>query len=91
MPSLAQPGNIPSVPPRIFPGPWNLDKLPAWLTIPAGILAGAFAGYRIARTEHTMADIALLVALVIVILWSGLTAPRAIPARSRRSNLERRR
>lgn len=71
------------MPPRIFPGPWHLDKLPVWLTLPAGILAGAFAGYRIARAQHTAADIALLAVLVIAILWCGLTAPRAIPERPR--------
>jgi hypothetical protein len=56
--------------------------------MPAGVLAGAFAGYRIARTEHATADVVLLVVLAIVILWSGLTAPRAIPARTRPSNLD---
>lgn len=56
--------------------------------MPAGVLAGAFAGYRIARAEHATADVVLLVVLTIVILWCGLTAPRAIPARPRPSNLD---
>lgn len=54
--------------------------------MPAGVVAGAFAGYRIARTEHVTADIVLFMVLAIVILWCGLTAPRAIPARRRASN-----
>lgn len=76
------------MPPRIFPGPWHLDKLPVWFTMPAGALAGAFAGYRLARAEHTTADIALLVVLAVAILWCGLTAPRAIPARPRVAHLD---
>jgi hypothetical protein len=54
--------------------------------LPVGVLAGVVAGHRIARAEHTTADIVLLVALAVVILWCGLTAPRAIPSRPRVSN-----
>jgi uncharacterized membrane protein YfcA len=71
------------VPPRIFPGPWSVDKLPAWLTLPAGSILGAIAGYRIGRAGHETLDGVLLVVLAVVILWSGLTAPRPIPARPR--------
>jgi hypothetical protein len=76
------------VPPRIFPGPWNLDKLPAWLTIPVGGMAGAVAGYRIGQSEHSMMDIAMLVVLAVIVLWCGASAQRAIPIKPRapRSN-----
>lgn len=73
------------MPPRIFPGPWSLDKLPAWLTLPAGTIAGAIAGHRIAAPEHGTADVVLLVALAVVIVWAGSTAPRAIPSRPRQA------
>jgi hypothetical protein len=77
------------VPPRIFPGPWSLDKLPAWLTLPAGGIIGAIAGYRIARAEPGMVDLVVLAVIAVVVLWSGSTAPRAIPARTRRARSDR--
>lgn len=77
------------MPPRIFPGPWSLDKLPAWLTLPAGGLVGAIAGYRIARSEHGTVDLVVLALIALVVLWSGATAPRAIPARPRRARSEK--
>jgi hypothetical protein len=78
-----------AVPPRIFPGPWSLDKLPAWLTLPAGGIIGAVAGYRIARSEHGAADVVMLALLAVAILWAGLTAPRAIPTRPRRARSDK--
>jgi len=78
-----------AVPPRIFPGPWSLDKLPAWLTLPAGGILGAIAGYRIARSGPGTGDMVMLAVLAVVVLWSGLTAPRAIPARPRRERSDR--
>jgi hypothetical protein len=77
------------VPPRIFPGPWSLDKLPAWLTLPAGGIVGALAGYRIARSEPGTVDLVVLAVIAVVVLWSGSTAPRAIPARTRRARSDR--
>lgn len=77
------------MPPRIFPGPWSLDKLPAWLTLPAGGIIGVVAGYRIARSEHGTVDVVLLVVLGFVALWFGLTAPRAIPTRPRRARADK--
>ena len=77
------------MPPRIFPGPWSLDKLPAWLTLPAGGILGGIAGYRLAQPEPGTADMAMLAVLAFVVLWSGLTAPRAIPARPRRERSDR--
>lgn len=71
------------MPPRIFPGPWSIDKLPAWLTLPAGGILGALAGSRIGRAGHTTLDSVLLVVLAVLILWAGATAPRPIPTRSR--------
>lgn len=63
----------------------SLDKLPAWLTLPAGGIIGAVAGYRIARSEHGPTDVVVLAVLAVVALWFGLTAPRAIPARTGRA------
>lgn len=77
------------MPPRIFPGPWSLDKLPGWLTLPAGGVIGAVAGYRVARSEHTTADIVILALLAVVVLWSGSTAPRAIPNRPRSARADK--
>jgi hypothetical protein len=63
----------------------SLDKLPAWVTLPAGGIVGAVAGYRIARSEHGTTDVVVLAVLAIVALWFGLTAPRAIPTRTGRA------
>jgi hypothetical protein len=57
----------------------SLDKLPGWLTLPAGGIIGAVAGYRVAQSEYGTADVVILALLAVVVLWSGLTAPRAIP------------
>lgn len=71
------------MPPSIFPGPWRLDKLPVWITVPLGAAGGALAGRRIVQAEDPMLDIVLIAACAAVILWCGLSAPRAIPAEPR--------
>lgn len=68
------------MPPSIFPGPWHLDKLPAWITTPFGGAAGALVGYRVVQPGDTAVDVVLIAACAAVILWCGLSAPRAIPA-----------
>jgi hypothetical protein len=73
------------VPPRIFPGPWSIDKLPAWLTLPAGGILGVIAGLRLGRAGHGTLDGVLLVVLAVVILWAGATAPRPIATRPRQA------
>ncbi len=75
-------GNIFAVPFRIIPGASILDKLPAWLTVPSGVIIGALAAYWSSAPDHSGGDLALLALVLALALWCGLTAPRGITAKA---------
>jgi len=67
------------VPPRILPGHWRLDKLPAFIAVPIGAVVGGLVGYRVATPGQVATGIALVVLIAIAVLWCALSAPRPLP------------
>lgn len=76
------------MPRRIIAGASLLDKLPAWVALPAGVAIGGLVGYWVALPGVYATDVLLGVGVLGLALWWGLSAPRAIPTSSDSSGMD---
>lgn len=67
---------------RIIAGASVLDKLPAWLAVPLGMIIGVMVGYWVAVPGVRAADFLLAGGALVLASWWGLSAPRAISAQA---------
>ncbi|MCG8417583.1 MAG: hypothetical protein MJE77_06515 [Proteobacteria bacterium] len=68
--------------PRILTAQSLLDKLRYWIALPLGAAAGSVCGYWIGQPGIENRDIVLTVASLVLVLWLGLSAPRAVGPKS---------
>ena len=67
---------------RIIPGLRVLDKLPFWIAVPVGLAIGGIFGYQAALSPMNSLDMLLLLAVLAMTLWFGLSAPRPLSTRT---------